>query len=87
MILSSRYKGKLSDFASGFTSQKKDLQFLTTQKTAVNVVEISKNLNTVDAKIDKILAFIEVQSPKEKEVSAMVANDGGEEAVINASLL
>jgi hypothetical protein len=87
MILSSRYKGKLADFASGFTSQKKDLQFLTTQKTAVNVVEISKNLNTVDVKIDKILAFIEVQSPKEKEVSAMVAKDGGEEAVINASLL
>lgn len=85
MVLSTRYKGKLAEFASSFTDQKKELQFLTTQKTAVTVVEMSSNLNNVDVKIDKILAFMEVQSPKEKEVSAMIAKDGGEDAVINAS--
>jgi hypothetical protein len=41
----------------------------------------------MDVKIDKILAFIDVQSPKEKEVSAMIAKDGGEDTVINVYLV
>ena len=87
MVLSSRYKGKLSDFAASFTGQKKELHFLTMQKTAVTTVQMSGNLDNVAAKVDKIVAFLDVQTTKEKEVSAMIAKDGGVDAVIHVCIV
>jgi ABC-type hemin transport system substrate-binding protein len=86
MVMSSRYKGQLTEFATTFKDQKKELQFLTQQKVAVSTVKMSSNLETVAEEVKRISAFLEVKSEKEKEVDALVLKVGGTEAVIDVRL-
>jgi hypothetical protein len=86
MVLFSRYKGKLQEFATKFANQKKELEYLTIQKSTVGVVKISESLASVTTRIDQIALFLAIQSPKEKEMSDMIAKHGGPDAVIQVTL-
>ncbi|ESK93009.1 hypothetical protein Moror_8912 [Moniliophthora roreri MCA 2997] len=82
-ILSSKYKGKLVEFAERFSGQKKQLQSLVSHKSAVSVSKIKGKLEGVAGKIDKVLHIIESQNPKEKEIAELIRKYGGEAVVIN----
>src|SRR2546423_8106353 len=73
MVLSARYKGKLTEFAGSFTDEKQELQFLTAQHSATMVTEMSTTLEGVAGQVDKIVAFLDdVKSEKEKHVQDMI---------------
>lgn len=83
--MSGRYKGKLAGFAQAFTDQKAELQFLIQQKTAVTTSQIKVDIEDVSQKVDKLVAYLNTKTAKEKEITAMVDRRGGEEAVLNVS--
>jgi hypothetical protein len=75
-VCSSRYKERLTGYATAFADGKKELGFLTETHTGVVVTQISNQM-------DQVLAFIaDVKSQKEKKVQDLVAAGGGTEAVI-----
>src|SRR4051794_2117769 len=84
MVLSARYKGKLTEFAGSFTDEKQELHFLTAQHSATMVTEMSTTLEGVAGQVDKIVAFLDdVKSEKEKHVQDMITRNGGPEATVN----
>lgn len=82
-ILSSRYKGKLADFAKSFSDQKAELQYLTQQKAAVTVTAMKGNLETVSTQVEKIFALLDMKSSDEKKAAEFVLAAGGEAMVLN----
>jgi hypothetical protein len=84
-IRSGGYKASLKDFATTFDSQKTELTALLTIQTSVTVTKMDQNIEGVSAKIDMLVSFLDVQSPKEKEASALVQEHGGPEEVAKNS--
>lgn len=87
MLKSAHYKAQLKEFANTFKDQKKELHFLMMQKTTVTVVQMSEKLSGVADSVDKIANFLEVKSDKEKQVEALVAQDGGVDVAIKVGSL
>ncbi|KAJ6599257.1 hypothetical protein DFH09DRAFT_1303774 [Mycena vulgaris] len=89
MIRSSGYKKKLTEFATSFEDHKKELQYLMTTKTAATVTKMDTNVQDVSAKLDQVLAFINMQNPKERAIAKRIQEyPGGENrAVMDDKLL
>jgi len=83
MVMSTRYKGQLADFATNFAGQKQELQNLLVQKTSVTTTQMAGTLDNMVDKVDKIVAFLNVKTEKEKKVDSLITKEGGTEAVIN----
>ncbi|KAJ7283805.1 hypothetical protein C8J57DRAFT_1293627 [Mycena rebaudengoi] len=83
MIRSNGYKTKLVDFATSFEAHKKELQYLMTTKTAATVTKMDNNVQDVSAKLDQVLAFINLQNPKEHAIARRIQEyPGGENAAV-----
>ncbi|KAJ7499104.1 hypothetical protein FB451DRAFT_1428120 [Mycena latifolia] len=83
MIRSSGYKKKLTGFATSFEDHKKELQYLLTTKTAATVTRMDTNVQDVSAKLDQVLAFINMQNPKERAIAKRIQEyPGGENAAV-----
>ncbi|KAK7061560.1 hypothetical protein R3P38DRAFT_3383739 [Favolaschia claudopus] len=82
MIRSSSYKGKLTGFATAFEDHKRELRHLLITKTAATVTKMDTNVKDVSAKLDQVLAFINMQSRKEVWVESKIQELGGEELVV-----
>ncbi|KAJ7086700.1 hypothetical protein C8R44DRAFT_893496 [Mycena epipterygia] len=83
MIRSSGYKKKLAGFATSFDEHKKELQYLMTTKTAATVTKMDTNVQDVSAKLDQVLAFINLQNPKERAIAKRIQEyPGGENAAV-----
>jgi len=72
---------------STFSGHKTELQFLISQRTAVTVANNSLTLTDVAENVDKIVAFLDIQSRKDTEAAAWIAKSGGEETVIRVSTI
>ncbi|KAF7355150.1 hypothetical protein MSAN_01430700 [Mycena sanguinolenta] len=83
MIRSSSYKSKLAGYATAFEDHKKDLKHLMITKTAATVTKMDSEVRDVSAKLDQVLAFINMQSRKEKWVGKKIQELGGEEKVVS----
>ncbi|KIM78706.1 hypothetical protein PILCRDRAFT_10927 [Piloderma croceum F 1598] len=81
-IFSTRYKGQLATFATTFTDQKSQLQFLVNMKSAETVTAMKGSLDTVSKNVDRLIEFLEKKSPGERDVVDMVESRGGAAAVI-----
>ncbi|KAJ7117415.1 hypothetical protein C8R43DRAFT_107837 [Mycena crocata] len=83
MIRSGGYKTKLAGFATSFEDHKKELQYLMTTKTAATVTKMDSNVQEVSAKLDQVLAFINLQNPKERAIAKRIQEyPGGEDAAV-----
>ncbi|KAJ7368104.1 hypothetical protein DFH08DRAFT_947060 [Mycena albidolilacea] len=82
MIRSSSYKTKLAGYATAFEDHKKDLRNLMITKTAATVTKMDSNVKDVSAKLDQVLAFINMQSRKEVWIGNKIQELGGEEKVV-----
>jgi Flp pilus assembly CpaE family ATPase len=81
-IRSGGYKNQLKGFASTFDSQKQELTYLLIIQTSATVNKMDNTLEGVSQKVDMLVAFLDVQSPKEREASALVESHGGESLVV-----
>jgi hypothetical protein len=84
-IFSTRYKGQLATFATTFTDQKSELQFLVNMKSAETVTAMKGSLDSVSKNVDRLVKFLEKKSPGERDAVDMVESRGGAAAVIGVS--
>ncbi|KAJ7744761.1 hypothetical protein DFH07DRAFT_834265 [Mycena maculata] len=93
-LRSSEYRKKLADFAQGFVDHKSKLQFILVENSALQITDMSVNVNGVSAKLDAVtakldqaLAVIAKQTPLEVSVAKQLQENGGEKALQNPQFL
>ena len=84
VIKSPIWEGRLAQYADVFAERKKEIHFALASHTALGVDTANRNLLTVQAdiskvnhKLDMLLLFRRLESPKEKELAALIEKRGG----------
>ncbi|KAF8603841.1 hypothetical protein BDV93DRAFT_522997 [Ceratobasidium sp. AG-I] len=81
-LRSGKYKEMLTGFAQNFVDMKRDLESLVSQRTALTVHKTSDAVKDVAANVSQLVAFMEIQTTREREAGALVAAKGGLQAVL-----
>ncbi|KAJ7921163.1 hypothetical protein B0H13DRAFT_160794 [Mycena leptocephala] len=93
-LRSSEYRKKLTGFGQAFTDHKASLQFILTESSALQMNDMTANVNSVSSKLDAVtakleqaMAFIAKQTPLELSVAKQVQENGGEKALQDPAFL
>ncbi|CAE6507501.1 unnamed protein product [Rhizoctonia solani] len=81
-LRSAKYKEMLAEFAQRFESTKTGLHSLITHRTAKLVEKTSGRIDEVAASVSELVKFMDIQTSRERETAALVATNGGTEAVL-----
>lgn len=76
----------LAEFAQRFESTKTGLHSLITHRTAKLVEKTSGRIDEVAASVSELVKFMDIQTSRERETAALVATNGGTEAVLKVSI-
>lgn len=81
-LRSGKYKDKLSDFSTGFDSQKEQLHALLSAQASLTIIDVKLDVR-------KVKELLQARSEKEQQLEKLIKDMGGWDAVakVNAYIL